>query len=987
MNKRFILSLFLILGVNFLSAQTQEYNHPELEWYTIETEHFFVHYHNGTERTARVTAKVAEDIYEPITTLYQYEPDGKIHFIVRDHDDNSNGAAFYYDNKVEIWAPAMDFPFRGTHNWLRNVISHEFSHMISLGAIRKMPRNLQAIYLQWMGYEKETRKDVIHGYPNKLVSVPLPGTVVPIWFAEGMAQFQRPGMDYDTWDAHRDMLLRTAVLDDRLQSLAEMSMFGKTSLGNEGGAYNQGYGLTLYIAHQYGVETIPKLVNAMTQKTRLSFSSAVKEVLGKSDQALYDEWHAWLDASYTSQRDAMKNQLVQGDVIEPEGLGNFYASWSPDGKTIAYISSRGRDYISLNRLWIYDLESGKRTKIKSLVQTTVSWSPDGNQLVYAKNEDRNKYGSSFFDLYKYDLKRKKEERLTKYERARYPAWSSDGQKIVCVVENDGTSNLYTCDPDGKNLKAITAFIHGEQIFSPHWIPGTDRLVFAMSESVDGRDLVVIDSTGQNFHYLLQTENDERDPYPSPDGRTIYYSSDATGIFNVYRIPIENADNPELMTNVIGGAFMPAVNRTGQLVFTSFQSAGYKLSKIDTLQSIDKTTATYQSPYATLTYRPPIQSLAIHQFDDTKLPTYQSKPYERQYGSTIFLPRVMLDFPNKLKLGTYFYSSDFLDKITLFGGVAANQLKDADVFALLQYNQFRPSLYLEAFYQKRHTKDDGMRLTFDLMEIDMGADWRLGEGLTLRTGYIFDKYDAAMNYKDQGIVIKYGYTYHIGNALQFLLNYEVIPPSLISQIAPDAGWKISLDVRRAWNRFFDDFDINQKFGTLVERYTDHEFGQYLFDGKYYMKSIFKDHSVKTRLRVGLLDNKVDDFYHFYAGGLDGMRGYPFYSLEGRSLGQIGLAYRFPIAQNMSIALPAITLDDLFLSVYGDYGNAWNEQKINWDDWKRDVGVQVRLSTYVFYGYPMKIFWDACYGLDGFQYKHIEYGDAWRFYFGMLFGFLE
>ena len=100
-------------------AQLQTYNHAELKWRTIETEHFYIHFHEGTERTAGVVAKIVEDIYEPITSLYQYEPDGKIHFIIRDHDDESNGAAFYYDNKVEIWAPALDFLLRGSHNWLR----------------------------------------------------------------------------------------------------------------------------------------------------------------------------------------------------------------------------------------------------------------------------------------------------------------------------------------------------------------------------------------------------------------------------------------------------------------------------------------------------------------------------------------------------------------------------------------------------------------------------------------------------------------------------------------------------------------------------------------------------------------------------------------------------------------------------------------------------------------------------------------------------
>lgn len=986
MNKTVIQILMMLSFFSLSFAQMQEYNHPELKWFTIETDHFYVHYHNGTERTARLTAKIAEDIYGPITSLYQYEPDGKIHFIVRDHDDNSNGAAFYYDQKVEIWAPAMDFPFRGTHNWLRNVITHEFSHMISLGAIRKMPRQLQAVYLQWMDYEKETRKDVIHGYPNKLVSVPLPGTVVPIWFAEGMAQFQRANLDYEKWDTHRDMLLRTAVTENRLQSLAEMSMFGKTSLRNEGGAYNQGYGLTLYFAHQYGEETIPKLVQAMTQKTRMSFSGATKEVLNLSDQQLYDQWKTWLDSSYAHHLKPIQEHAVEGKIIDGEGLGNFYAAWSPDGKTVAYLSSRGKDYISLSRLWIYNVETGKRSKLTSGVQTTVSWSPDGKKLVYAKDEDRNKYGSLYLDLYQYDLDSKKETRLTRFKRARYPTWSGDGNRLACVIEEDGTSNLYTCAPDGKQLKAITQFDQGQQIFSPRWIPGTDQIVFALSGKTHGRDLAVIDSTGQQFSCLLQTDADERDPYPTPDGQAIYYASDQTGIFNVYQLNLADSSS-QLVTNVTGGVFMPAVNDSGNLVFTTFKSDGYKLALLEQVTPLETENARYESPYASLKYRSQPQPFSIHDYDDSHVPELAAQPYQTQYGSMMFLPRIMMDYPNKPKLGTYFYSSDFLDKISLFGGVAANTQKDADVFAMFNYNQFKPSLFLEAFYQKRHTKDDDMNVIFDLMEVDMGADWRLGDGLTLRTAYVFDKYSAGMRYQDQGINLSYDYTYHIGNAIQLLWNYEMVPPTLISGIAPDAGMRISFEIRRAWNRFLDDFEVHPTYGTLVETYTDHNYTQYMLDSRYYTKSVFKDHSMKLRVRVGVLDNAVDSFYNFYAGGLDGMRGYPFYSIEGRKLAQLGLAYRFPLIQNMALALPIMTLDDLFLSVYGDYGNAWSKKDVDWNDWKKDVGVQVRLSTYVFYGYPMKIFWDACYGLDGFTHKHTQYGEAWRYYFGILFDFLE
>ena len=87
----FIFSLTLLLGIG---------NHPELVWETIETEHFFIHFHKETERSAREAAIVAEKVYGPITSLYQFEPDSKPHIIIKDTDDIANGAAYFYDNKI-----------------------------------------------------------------------------------------------------------------------------------------------------------------------------------------------------------------------------------------------------------------------------------------------------------------------------------------------------------------------------------------------------------------------------------------------------------------------------------------------------------------------------------------------------------------------------------------------------------------------------------------------------------------------------------------------------------------------------------------------------------------------------------------------------------------------------------------------------------------------------------------------------------------------
>ncbi|SVB50451.1 uncharacterized protein METZ01_LOCUS203305, partial [marine metagenome] len=46
---------------------------------------------------------IAENIYDSVTKLYLYEPFDKTDIVFTDVDDISNGAAYFYDNKIIIW--------------------------------------------------------------------------------------------------------------------------------------------------------------------------------------------------------------------------------------------------------------------------------------------------------------------------------------------------------------------------------------------------------------------------------------------------------------------------------------------------------------------------------------------------------------------------------------------------------------------------------------------------------------------------------------------------------------------------------------------------------------------------------------------------------------------------------------------------------------------------------------------------------------------
>ena len=534
-----------------------DYVRPGLDWYTIETEHFHVLFHAdtagaGSSRTAQVAARVAEEVYEPITALYEYRPEGKVTIILKDYEDYSNGAAYFFDNKIEIWAPALDTPLRGDRNWLRNVITHEFTHIVQVQKTMKAGRRLPFLYLQLLGYEEVKRPDVLYGYPNVLVTYPVPTLNNPAWLAEGTAQYQRDGLHYDRWDAHRDMLLRTRVLAGEELSLEEMGGFySHTSLMREG-VYNHGFAFTTFLAQTYGEEALREVSAALGRWGNWNVERAIGDALGIGGGRVYRDWMDGLRAAYEAGTADVRAHLVEGELVEEDGFLNLYPRFSPDGGRLAYVSNRGESF-SRTSLYVKDLESGEKLsydvegfggaervhtcafghKLRSGVGGPITWHPGGQAIAYARRRDTRE-GYLYADLYRLDLETKKETRLTVRQRATDPAYAPDGKKIAFVQQGDGSTNLALLDLETEAVTLVTRFEDGTQVGDPAWHPSGAWIYFARSADA-GRDLYRVRPDGADLEAVLATAHDERSPAFGPDGDYLYFSSDQNGIFNLYRV--------------------------------------------------------------------------------------------------------------------------------------------------------------------------------------------------------------------------------------------------------------------------------------------------------------------------------------------------------------------------------------------------------------------------------------------------------------------
>ncbi len=169
-------------------------------------------------------------------------------------------------------------------------------------------------------------------------------------------------------------------------------------------------------------------------------------------------------------------------------------------------------------------------------------------------------------------------------------------------------------------------------------------------------------------------------------------------------------------------------------------------------------------------------------------------------------------------------------------------------------------------------------------------------------------------------------------------------------------------------------LNPNTTLIIPVYNHYNFIQAEFLNYFAIPLFRDDDALATKLHVGyIFGPTVDNFFDFYAGGLIGMRGYPFYAIGGNRLLTFDLAYRYPLFRDVDKQLLQFYLSDVYLSGFGDVGDCW-DGSITGTQFRRDVGSELRMSGFSFYSFPTAIFFDACYGLDKFtiQLRDFETG---------------
>jgi len=146
---------------------------------------------------------------------------------------------------------------------------------------------------------------------------------------------------------------------------------------------------------------------------------------------------------------------------------------------------------------------------------------------------------------------------------------------VFTSDRSGSWELWVSNADGAAPIQLTSF-GDRQTGTPRWSP--DGGLIAFDARPEGRsEIFVIDSAGGKPRALTEGPKDSVVPSFSRDGKWIYFSSNANGGWDLYKMPVDGSAKPSQLTTAGGFSGFESVDgRT--LYYCKFDKPGiYSMS--------------------------------------------------------------------------------------------------------------------------------------------------------------------------------------------------------------------------------------------------------------------------------------------------------------------------------------------------------------------------------------------------------------------------
>jgi hypothetical protein len=564
-----------------------------LDWRTIETPHFAVHYPTELEPWARIVAGKVERIDSTVSGIVGYTPRARIDVVIDDPYSISNGSAWPFLDAPALvfWATPPD-PREdvGTYvSWADMLASHEFAHLAHL---TRPSRNAFQSLLWRLA-------------PVDLGPIP---QKVPRWLFEGYATYVEgivtgSGRPHGTW---RSTYLRQWALEGRLPPYSQLDTYG----GMYGGefAYLAGSAFLEWLARRNGDSSLVSLWRRLTAKVDRSFDDAFTGVYGEPPALLYGRFAAEL----TAQAKATQLMVVRASPDSGRPIAHLIgetgdpAISTDGGKVALMLPSPGRPARVVIWKTIAEPDSAAARSARELLRRdpqdvapirpfpapkkalaalpAVGNQPyqgprflrDGRLLVWRNAAVGD--GSFRPDLFLWDPQRGLVSRITRGANVREGDPTPDGRLAVALRCGGGTCDLVTVDLRTAEVRTVAPGSETRSFYRPRVSSDGRRVLSAVHDSGFWR-IAVTDLADGAVHFVRPPDGANWFDASFADDSTIVATTDGPGIPTIVRFSVLGGDAVPL-THVSGAAIAAEVNPADHTVwFLALHSRGWDLRAV------------------------------------------------------------------------------------------------------------------------------------------------------------------------------------------------------------------------------------------------------------------------------------------------------------------------------------------------------------------------------------------------------------------------
>lgn len=550
----------LLLVISFFaisSAHGQEVldnNPPSVKWYQVKTPHFKVLYPKGFEEQAQRVANTLEHIRQPEAKSLGSHPK-KISIVLQNQSSESNGFVSLIPRRSEFYTmPPQDYNFGGTNDWLNQLATHEYRHVVQLDRSNT-------------GFNK-----VLYTLFGPATLSAMAITSVPQWFWEGDAVATETAFTHSGRGRipNFGLVLRTNLQEGRVFNYNKQYL--RSYKHNISDHYVFGYHMISYLRKRTGDPDIWGKIGKRTWNVPFipfAFSNAIKKESGLRLPQLYREMASDLQKTWKDEVNSL--QVTPHETLTRRKTKAYtdyrYPQVLADGRVLAIKSGIG----DISQ-FVLIKNDGNETRVftPGIVNDAGMLSVSGTKVVWSEYGYDPRWRVKNYSLIKaYDVATNKYWTVTRRSRYSAAALSPDGAMIV-TTESDNTyqNTVLVIDSDRGNI--LKKFDNpGNAFYSmPRW--STDgRKIVALKTENSKRSVVVLD-----FEYGKETvmipASYENIGHPVLFGEYLFYNSPVSGIDNIYVYDILQQKRFQV-TNSKYGAYNPGISSDGKVIFYNEQS--------------------------------------------------------------------------------------------------------------------------------------------------------------------------------------------------------------------------------------------------------------------------------------------------------------------------------------------------------------------------------------------------------------------------------